>query len=214
MYKLQIEGCHVSSQLIGSIAGNSNEVSTSSGTEEEVASFVDSGVGTATSTTFTSGSSCHEEPLACTSLMTRPHSSKRVNICECRSCLERHTHTRHKTTHRSAQSKHSLHCLPTIPELPQNGIFIVYTYIPDWSQYDIGTPFAHRVGESEVTLKQFKEKVFSRKGHYRYFFKSYYEELDMEVMEEYTDRCDSTLLPVVLFGRDKRKVIIGSVTCT
>jgi len=78
----------------------------------------------------------------------------------------------------------------------------------------MGTPFAHRVEESEITLKQFKEKVFSRKGHYRYFFKSYYEELDMEVMEEYTDCCNSTPLPVLLLGRDKRKVIIGTVTCT
>lgn len=146
--------------------------------------------------------------------MTRPHSRQLANNCECRSCSERYMHARYKTTHRYGRSRYSPHCLPTIPELPQNGIFIVYTYIHDWSQFDMGTPFAHRVEESEITLKQFKEKVFSRKGHYRYFFKSYYQELDMEVMEEYTDCCNSTPLPVLLLGRDKRKVIIGTVTCT
>lgn len=58
---------------------------------------------------------------------------------------------------------------------------------------DFPTPYAKRIGGTGITLAEFKEKVFARKGDYRYFFKSFCEDLNMEIMEEYSD--DAAVLP-------------------
>ena len=123
----------------------------------------------------------------------------RCSICESR-CAH------HKRRHHSHSDQISA-------KLPQNGIFIVYSYVHDWCHFDTSVPFANRIEKSEITLGYFKEKVFSREGRYRFYFKTYYGELDMEVMEEYTDCDDSKLLPVLLLARGKR-VVIGTVTCS
>ena len=128
-----------------------------------------------------------------TRVMNRPHGS----ICDSSS-------QRHKGRHPSGQKP---------AKLPQSGIFVVYSCVRDWCQIDTSVPFGNRIKKSEITLGYFKEKVFSRDGHYRFFFKTYYDELGMEVMEEYTDCDDSTVLPVLLLARGKR-VVIGTVTCS
>ena len=172
------------------------EVSTSS-TDEDTISCIDSGVSTAgTISTASAVTTTHlDSECAGPHLVIKPHCSA------CGSSTPRRAH--HKSTLHSGQKSATL---------PQNGIFVTYTYINDWSHFNVSTPFAKRIRESEITLAYFKEKVFSRKGHYRFFFKTYYDELGMEFMEEYTDCDDSKLLPVLPLARGKR-VVIGTVTC-
>lgn len=163
--------------------------STSSSTDEDAISF-DSGISIASAVTSTHPDS--EEHLA-TRVMNRPHGS----VCD--SCSQRH-----KGRHPSGQKP---------AKLPQSGIFVIYSCVRDWCQIDTSVPFANRIKKSEITLGYFKEKVFCRDGRYRFFFKTYYDELGMEVMEEYTDCDDTTLLPVLSLARGKR-VVIGTVTCS
>ena len=165
--------------------------STSSSTDEDAISF-DSGIGTASAVTTTHLDSEH----SAIHVLNRPHWST------CASSSQRHE--RHKSRHQSGQKS---------AKLPRSGIFVIYSCVRDWHQVDTSVPFANRIEKSEITLGYFKEKVFSREGHYRFFFKTYYDELDMEVMEEYTDCNDSQLLPVLLLARGKR-VVIGTVTCS
>ena len=173
------------------------EVSTSS-TDEDAISCIDSGAGTAGTISTTSAVSTTHLNGECLGphLMVKPHCSAYG------SSTPRHAH--HKSTSHSGQKSATL---------PQNGIFVTYTYINDWCDFSASTLFAKRIRESEITLAYFKEKVFSREGHYRFFFKTYYDELGMEVEEEYTDFDDTTLLPVMLLARGKR-VVIGTVTCS
>lgn len=60
---------------------------------------------------------------------------------------------------------------------------------------DLPTPFAKRLSGSDLTLKDFKERVFLRKGEFRFFFKYFCPDVNMELFEEFSD--DLTLLPLV-----------------
>ena len=172
----------------------SGEVSSSS-TDEDTVSF-DSGVSTA-GTISTASIDTTTQPYLATHLMVRPH----CNITSGRPERQRHLH--HKSAQHSGQNK-----------LPRKEIFIIYT-AADLYHVDTRIPFMKRIEESDVTLGYFKEKIFPKKGHhYRFFFKTYNNELDMVVMEDYTDYNDSTLLPVLLEGREKRRVIRGTAVCS
>jgi len=75
------------------------------------------------------------------------------------------------------------------PQRHSSGDVLVVYHLDDFP-----TPFAKRIGSSDLTLGTFKEKVFARKGDYRFFFKRYCEDLGMEIMEEYSD--DMVTLPL------------------
>ena len=165
--------------------------STSSSTDEDAISF-DSGIGIGSAVTTTHLDS---EPSA-TRVLNRPHWSTCASSSHRQEC--------HKSRHQSGQKS---------AKLPQSGIFVIYSCVRDWYQVDTSVTLANRIEKSEITLGYFKEKVFSREGRYRFYFKTYYDELGMEVMEEYTDCEDSKLLPVLLLARGKR-VVIGTVTCS
>ena len=164
--------------------------STNSSTDEDAISF-DSGISIASAVTTTHLNS----EQSATHVLNRPHWST------CASSSQRHE--RHKSRHQSGQKS---------AKLPQSGIFVIYSCVRDWYQVDTSVTLANRIEKSEITLGYFKE-VFSREGRYRFYFKTYYDELGMEVMEEYTDCDDSKLLPVLLLARGKR-VVIGTVTCS
>jgi hypothetical protein len=53
---------------------------------------------------------------------------------------------------------------------------------------------AKRLNTSSLTLGDFKDKVFNRRGQYRFFFKSYCEELNDVILEEMTE--DTQSLPL------------------
>ena len=172
------------------------EVSTSS-TDEDAISF-DTGVGTAGTISTASAVTTTHLDGECLG----PHLMIRSHCSACGSSTPKHVN--HKSTPHSGQKSATL---------PQNGILVTYTYINDWYEFDTSNLFGKRIKKSEITLGYFKEKVFSRKGDYRFFFKTYYDELGMEVMEEYTDCDDSTFLPVLLLAWGKR-FVIGTVTCS
>ena len=181
--------------MITSAAGvPSGEVSSSS-TDEDIISF-DSGVSTV-GTISTASAATTEHPHLATHLIIRPHCS--ISSVH----LPRQRHSHHKSVHHSGQNK-----------LSRKDIFIVYT-AADLYPVDTHIPFMKRIEESEATLGYFKENIFPKKGHhYRFFFKTHNEELNMVVMEDYTDYNDSTLLPVLLEGREKRRVIRATAVCS
>ena len=178
-----------------SAAGTSSGEVSSSRADEDIVSF-DSGVSTA-ATISTASIDTTTQPYLATPLMVRPH----CNISSGHPERQRHLH--HKSAQHSGQNK-----------LPRKEIFFIYT-AADLCHVDTRIPFMKRIEESEVTLGYFKEKIFPKKGHhYRFFFKTYNNELDIEVMEDYTDYNDSTLLPVLLEGREKCRVIKGNAVCS
>ena len=84
-----------------------------------------------------------------------------------------HSHSRHypprrqlTTPKRSHLMQHS-HKAPPIavrgmaPQRQSEDVLVVY-HLDDFP-----TPYAKRIGGSEITLAEFKEKVFARKGDYR-----------------------------------------------
>lgn len=90
------------------------------------------------------------------------------------------------------------HHTPQVPPSPHNqpapstsvgdGTLVVYHL------GDLATPYAKRVSSPQITLGEFKVKIFAKNpGEYRYFFQTYCPDIGNEVLEEYTE--DSQLLP-------------------
>lgn len=54
-------------------------------------------------------------------------------------------------------------------------------------------PFTRKIPDRDITLGEFKEQIFARKGNYRFFFLDWCEEIGLEAHQEYIS--DSELLP-------------------
>ncbi|XP_019849254.1 PREDICTED: uncharacterized protein LOC109580476 [Amphimedon queenslandica] len=119
-------------------------------------------------------------------------------------------HSRHQhPSHRSSPLPyHTVHPLSSAPQslLPvgTNSTAATPLPLPPPSQsllvaYTIDTSkntFAKRINlvAPVLTLRQFKDDIFARKGSYRYFFKKYCEELSDVILEEATE--DMQVLPL------------------
>jgi hypothetical protein len=82
---------------------------------------------------------------------------------------------------------------PAAPPQQAAGILVVYDIVDMPAQDSKRTPFIKKHHSSTVTLGEFKEKIFNRKGEYRFFFKTVYEGIEGPLMEEISD--EETVLP-------------------
>jgi hypothetical protein len=75
-----------------------------------------------------------------------------------------------------------------------SGVLVLYDLVDISSPSVKRPPFAKKHPSSDLTLAEFKDKIFSRKGDYRFFFKSFCEDIDDAIMEEISD--EETILPL------------------
>ena len=59
---------------------------------------------------------------------------------------------------------------PAAPPQQASGILVVYDIVDMPAQDSKRTPFIKKHHSSTVTLGEFKEKIFNRKGEYRYIY--------------------------------------------
>lgn len=78
-----------------------------------------------------------------------------------------------------------------VKALPRSRVLTLVVYTLN----ELSVPYAKKLSGNDFTLKDFKEKVFGRTGEYRYFFKDFFPDVNMEVFEELSD--EAALLPVL-----------------
>lgn len=68
-------------------------------------------------------------------------------------------------------------------DLPRSRSVTLFVYTLN----ELPVPYAKRLSGMNFTLKDFKDKVFGRTGEYRYFFKSFFPDVNLEMFEEFSD---------------------------
>ena len=88
--------------------------------------------------------------------------------------------------------KHSLTRRRHLPrrDLPRSRSVTLFVYTLN----ELPVPYAKRLNGVNFTLKDFKDRVFGRTGEYRYFFKSFFPDVNLEMFEEFSD--ENRSLPV------------------
>lgn len=115
--------------------------------------------------------------------LTTPKSSRSSHI------KNSHTPSPLAEQHRQIPPQQNQRAAPQMSRGDPHNTLIMYTL------GELPTPFAKRLSGAELTLKDFKERVFARKGEYRFFFKYFCADVNMELFEEFSD--DLSLLPLL-----------------